>query len=291
MENNIKKINDVSFQHLKNTVENKNVLTWLKDAKLENIYLLHNFKNKKINFLQIHFLGAAFVLFLGIIGCSDVPYTGPVLTVDNVDRYMSSTGEDTVCLQDGFDTICLKKIEIEETPAPAPIIEIHPASVVFMFYYENRPILRTEKAMDTTELIQELRDSGRLQLPPDNNENNGYTSKDSGEWIIEIYYPEDFPETDRGTTPDTSGFDIRIGEGKELATDKKDDLEIQNFLQIDGPNGIPGVKFTIQSESKEITIHVNGLVPDYTAMFYIKADGVASEENIYTFQLQPINEP
>lgn len=275
--------------------QNNRIMTrFITRHKQVNIINIENIKNdviKKFNFIVLQFLGAALIIVFGLFGCSEVPYTGPVLSVDSVDRYMNSIGEDTVCLQDGFDTICIRKIEIEEELTPAPIVEIHPASVVFMFYYENRPILRTEKVMDTTDLIQELIDSGRLQSPPDGNENSVYTLKDVDEWIIEIYYPESFPEADRGTTPDTSGFDIRIGEGKKLPANKKDDLEIHNFKQIDGPNGIPGVKFTIQTESKEITIHVNGLVPDFTAMFYINADGVASEENTYTFKLQSIDDP
>ena len=58
------------------------------------------------------------ILLLCIIGCSEVPYTGPVLTVDSVDRYLKSTGEDTICLQDGFDSICLKVVEdgSQDTP-------------------------------------------------------------------------------------------------------------------------------------------------------------------------------
>ena len=43
-------------------------------------------------------------------GCTDTPYTGPILTVDHVDRYLDAKGGDTVCLQDGFDSVCLKVI-------------------------------------------------------------------------------------------------------------------------------------------------------------------------------------
>ena len=50
-----------------------------------------------------------FMMFL-VFACSDVPYTGPMLTVDDVDRYLNSTGEDTVCLQDGFDSICVQLV-------------------------------------------------------------------------------------------------------------------------------------------------------------------------------------
>ena len=57
-----------------------------------------------------HFLGGIFLILLFVCGC-DTPYTGPMLTVDHVDRYLDATGEDTVCLQDGFDSVCIKVIE------------------------------------------------------------------------------------------------------------------------------------------------------------------------------------
>lgn len=227
---------------------------------------------------------------LCIIGCSEVPYTGPVLTVDSVDRYLNSIGEDTICLQDGFDSICLKVIQ-DESLDVQPIIYIHPTSVVFMFYYEDRPVLRAEKVMDATELIQELLDSGQGQLPAKDEATGGTGNQEeidtSGKWIIDVYYPDGFPERDRGTTPETSGLDIRVGEGKTLSANLDDDLEITNFKQIDGPDGIPGVQFTVESEDADISIEVNGIIDEHTALFYIKADGVALDENTYTFQLQP----
>ncbi len=233
------------------------------------------------------------IFLLCIIGCSDVPYTGPVLTVDSVDRYLNSTGEDTICLQDGFDSICLKVVQDDSQDAP-PIVNIHPASVVFIFYYEDRPILRAEKVMDTTELIQELVDSGQVQLPAKNEAEGGTGNQNetdlSGEWLIDIYYPDGFPEKDRGTTPETSGLDIRVGEGEKLSVNPDDDLEITGFKQIDRPDGIPGVQFTVESEDADISIEVNGLIDEHTAIFYVKADGVVSSENTYTFQLQPNDE-
>lgn len=230
------------------------------------------------------------IILLSLIGCSDVPYTGPVLTVDSVDRYLNSTGEDTICLQDGFDSICLKVIQDGIQDAP-PIVNIHPASVAFMFYYEDRPILRTEKVMDTSELIQELVNLGQVQLPAEGEAEDGTGNQNendfSGDWIVEVYYPDGFPEKDRGTSPDTSGFDIRVGEGKELGTNRDSVLEIMNFKQIDRPDGISGVQFTVESDDADISIEVNGLIDEHTALFYVKADGVVSDENTYTFQLQP----
>ena len=52
------------------------------------------------------------VLAVGLaftIGCQ-TPYTGSTLTVDDVNRYLDDIGKDTVCLQDGFDSICIKVI-------------------------------------------------------------------------------------------------------------------------------------------------------------------------------------
>lgn len=255
----------------------------------ENSSIRMSFVNYKIS-NSIYKLVCIFpILMLCIVGCSDVPYTGPVLTVDSVDRYLNSTGEDTICLQDGFDTICLKVVGDESQEAP-PIVHIHPASVAFMFYYEDRPVLRAEKVMNTTELIQELVDSGQVQLPAEDvadGATNNQVFDTSGEWIIEVYYPDGFPDKDRGTTPESSGLDIRVGEEKKLSAKTKDDLEIMNFKQIDRPDGIRGVQFTVESEDADISIEVNGIIDGHTAIFYIKADGLASEENIYTFQLQP----
>lgn len=230
------------------------------------------------------------IILLCILGCSEVPYTGPVLTVDSVDMYLNSTGEDTICLQDGFDSICLKVVGGESHSVP-PIVHIHPASVVSMFFYEERPVLRAEKVMDTSALIQELVDSGRVQLPTKDEADDGNGNQNemdlSGDWIIELYYPDGFPEKDRGTTPETSGLDIRVGEDKQLSPNPDDDLEIMNFKQIDRPDEIPGVQFTVESEDADISIEVNGLIKEHSALFYLKADGIASAENIYTFQLQP----
>ena len=41
------------------------------------------------------------------IGCSDVPYTRPLMSIDDV---ISSAGDHTICLDDGFDTVCVKAI-------------------------------------------------------------------------------------------------------------------------------------------------------------------------------------
>ena len=230
-------------------------------------------------------ISVTLIALFSLIGCTDVPYTGPMLTVDDVDRYLESLGEDTVCLHDGFDTICIKVVPAKRDGEDdnVPIIHIHPTSLIYMFYYEDKPILRAERVMDTTQIKQEL--AGQSIANGNIQDSSDTVLKD---WTIQIYYPDAFPEADRGTTPETSGFDIRIVEGMKIGTDKQKDLEIKDFTQIDGLDGSRIVQFTIETEAQEITIQVDGLVTDHTATFYINADSVASNEGNSFLQLQPL---
>lgn len=225
------------------------------------------------------------VVLFSLIGCTDVPYTGPMLTVDDVDRYLESLGEDTICLQDGFDSICIKVVpeKRDGEDGNIPIVHVHPTSLIYMFYYEDDPILRAERVMDTTQITQKLTDQ-----PTKNSSTQGNSENVLKDWTIQIYYPDAFPEADRGTTLETSGFDIRIVEGIKIGTDKQKDLEIQDFTQVNGLEGSRIVQLSVETEAQEITIQVDGLVPDHTATFYINADSVASNEDTSSFQLQPL---
>lgn len=53
---------------------------------------------------------AIFVMCVSAIGC-EIPYTGPMLTVDDVDQYLHSIDEDAVCLQDGLDSLSAQEQE------------------------------------------------------------------------------------------------------------------------------------------------------------------------------------
>ena len=235
--------------------------------------------------LWLKSIGVTLIALFNLIGCTDVPYTGPMLRVDHVDRYFESLGEDTICLHDGFDTICIKVVpeKSEDADVLVPVVHIYPTSLIYMFYYEEKPILRAERVMDTTQIAQELTDQPIANDGTQESDNN--VPKD---WIIQIYYPEAFPEADRGATPETSGLDIRIVEGMKIGTDKQKDLKINDFTQINGLDSSRIVQFSSETEAQEITIQVDGLVSDHTATFYINADSVASNEDTSSLQLQPL---
>ena len=244
---------------------------------------------KKHVTLSLSLMGGILIVLFTIIGCSDVPYTGPTLSVDHVDRYLDSIGEDTVCLEDGFDVVCIKLLPGEDDAQDddVPIVHVHPTSISYVFYYEEKPILRAEREMDTTQIVQELIDAGRVQLPP-NTSNQGVSGNTAGSWTIQIYYPDVFPEAKRGLTPKTSGLDIRVVAGMKIGTNKRSDLEIMNFTQTDDADGSRSVLFSVETDASEVTIQVNDLVPYHTATFHISADDVASDGGSNTLELKPL---
>ena len=100
----------------------------------------------------------AFTFILGILmilcsaaGCSDMPYTGSVLTVNEVDRYLVSTDGNVVCFQDELDSTCLRLIPETGDGTNAingAAIHIYPEKRVYVFYHEGKPILRAVRVGD-----------------------------------------------------------------------------------------------------------------------------------------------
>ena len=252
-------------------------------------------KKIKINISNITFLISSLLIILtSITGCTDVPYSGTIVTSGDLNQFFNTTGQDTVCLQDGFDTVCVKLLlDTTETDATGmdytPTVRVHPTNIVYVFDYQGDPILEAKRFMDTTQIVQELVAAGRAQLPSNidnpNNVNQNYVPEG---WIIQIYYPNTFPEANRGQTPETSGLDIRIVEGTTIGTDRRRDLEIIEFTQTDKHDGSRGVQFSVKTEAPEITIQVNGLVPGNTATFHISAENVESDEDTNILQLRPL---
>ena len=96
------------------------------------------------------------ITLLALAGCSETPYTGSMLTPDDVNWYITKDGE-TYCLVNGTDSTCLTPpptVEIQD--ADAPIIHIFPQKIVYILYREGVPVLTAEKVVDTTEIVEKL---------------------------------------------------------------------------------------------------------------------------------------
>ena len=255
---------------------------------------LQDLLRKKDGYLPISLISGILIMLISIIGCSDVPYTGPTLTVGHVDDYLNTIEQDTVCLQDGFDTVCVKLL-LDTTEIDAanidytPTVHVHPTNINYVFDYQGKRILEAKRLMDATQIVQDLVAAGKAQLPPNvGNFNNGNADAVPEGWIIEIYYPDTFPEARRGGTPGTSGLNIRIVEGTTIGTNRRNDLKIIDFTQIDKYDGRRGVEFSVETEAPKITIQVNGLVPGNTATFHVSAESVESDEDTNILRLHPL---
>ena len=132
------KINDMCCQHRVNT--GTDTFAVLVESGCEDV--------KKTGPLSLSLIGGILIILFCLTGCSDVPYTGPMLTVDHVDRFLGSVDEDTACLQDGFDSVCIRLLPTEEDgydlisgdgAADGAIVHIHPTSIAYEFYYEDSP--------------------------------------------------------------------------------------------------------------------------------------------------------
>ena len=258
-------------------------------AGTDTLTALQDLLRKIGGYLPISLISSILIMLISITGCSDVPYTGPTLTVGHVDDYLNAIEGDTVCLQDGFDTVCVKLLldttEIDYTPT----VHVHPTNITYVFDYQGDPILEVKRLMDTTQIVQALVEAGRAQLPPNVDDlNEGDQNYVPEGWVIQIYYPDTFPEAERGRTPETSGLDIRIVEGTTIGTNRRRDLEIIDFTQTDKHDGRRGVQFSVETEAAEITIQVNGLVPGNTATFHISAENVESDDDTNILRLHPL---
>ena len=240
--------------------------------------------------LSLSLIGGILIALLSITGCSDVPYTGPILKVRDVEQFLQSAGESTACVQDGFDSVCLKLVG-EGAPdgsgdSDGPIVHVHPTSLTYIFHYEGQPILYAERGMDTSQLVQELVDAGKIQLPSDGgvwgNSNNNANIPDG--WIIQVYYPDSFSQVNRRLR----NTDIKVVEGVRIRRDNQRDLQIKNFTRTEGFDGRHGVQFAVETTSSQITIQVDRLIPGNTAEFYINADAVESDPSSNTLRLRSL---
>ena len=139
---------------------------------------------RKIEPLALKFSVGILMILFSITGCSDMPYTGSVLTVHEVDRYLVSTDGNVVCFQDELDATCLKLTpETGNGAINGPAIHIYPERRVYVFYHEGKPILRAVRADNNGNNNDDNNDNngngnnngnnGNNNGNGDNNDNNG----------------------------------------------------------------------------------------------------------------------
>ena len=96
-----------------------------------------------------------------LTGCSDTQYTGSMLGPGDIDRYIVRAADGSICLADASDAVCFTLIP-EGTDIPnAPIIHVYPQKLIYVFYYDEHPIVRVERFVDTTGIRQALTDRNR----------------------------------------------------------------------------------------------------------------------------------
>ena len=125
---------------------------------------------RKVASVSLSFISGILIAFFSIVGCSDMPYTGSMMTTDDIDQYIVSPNDELVCIQNGTDSECLtlipKDTEKADSIINGPIIHIYPERLVYVFYHEGEKIVQAEKVMDTTEIVETLTEPKEDPPPP-----------------------------------------------------------------------------------------------------------------------------
>ena len=124
---------------------------------------------KQTELLSLKFVCGILIVLFSLIGCADNPYTGSTLTPGDVDKYIT-TFDDEVCLQTNTDSACLKLTPNRQNMdnVKVPVIHIHPQKLVYVFYHEGKQILRAERAVDTSEIVEALTTGTKPDPVPQN---------------------------------------------------------------------------------------------------------------------------
>lgn len=261
---------------------------------------------KHIRSILLNLVGGVLLILFSITGCSDSPHLGSMLTVDDVDRYFTST-ESSVCLLNGTEPSCVTLV-VEESDVTdditGPIIHIHPNKIIYVFYRNGVTVLRAERATDTGDAVGGGGTVGGNSGNGGNGENDNnvpdadpgpvdthrvYPVDEMGDliedkkvgWIVWIDYEDGRPEG-TGIDLDSSGFKITILD--ENGIDITD--QVTYSTQTSGPGG-DSVQFFVATESNKITVQVKGLEDDYEAEFTMEPPPDISPENT-TFQTNPL---
>ena len=125
----------------------------------------------------LRLIGGILIGLLSIVGCSDMPYTGSMLTVEDVDRYIT-INEDSACLLSGDGSACITLVP-EKEDDNKPIIHIHPKKIVYVFYREGVKIMQAEMVTDTTEIVEQVKGSGEEDQPVTDDDGDSTQEQDT----------------------------------------------------------------------------------------------------------------
>ena len=251
--------------------------------------------------------------FLMLSGCSDTPQTGSMLSPGDVEKYIVRAADGSLCLADASDAVCFRLFpEGADTPN-APIIHVYRRKLIYVFYYEDHPIVFVERAMDTTGIRQALTSNNQGALASsgdpvvsdedpfaDDNVNGDDTDNVNDDDTDNVNGDDRVDRDDNGSQIDAhhvvnDGWLIKIyyPAGRQppagISTLENSRLKIKingkrvraadivGFTRTTGPRGA-GVQFFYPNKSGSIsplTIEVTGLV---------------SDEETVTFQVDPPTE-
>ena len=97
---------------------------------------------KKTQHLLLNSIASILIVFLTLTGCSNAPHVGSMLTVDDVDRYITST-EDSICLENRCITL-MSEVTERADGIVGPIIHIHPDNFIYIIYRMSTPVSPVE---------------------------------------------------------------------------------------------------------------------------------------------------
>ena len=244
---------------------------------------------KQLLFSSFGWLSSLLIL----AGCADQPSGGSMLSPADIDAYIVRGGDGSICLQSDSDSRCFTLIPKGANTATAPIIHIYSGKIVYVFSHEEQPIVRVQRAMDTTALRAVLGDTHRVPEPTNgdpldtNNVRDALGEAGAGEtgagetdddlfsgnagWLIKVSYPAGRKPPPGRLTLESSGLKIKIN-GKPISG-----ADIEGFTRITGPEGA-GIQFFYPNTSEK------------TSRLTIEVKGLVSEADTVTFQIGPPTE-
>ena len=171
-----------------------------------------------------------------VAGCSDTPYIGStdsMLTPDDIDNYLFSPDGETLCLQSGYDSICLT-LYPKGKDSTSPIVHIYPSRIRYVFSYEGKTILQAEKIRDNIDIITSVppRDGGPVSII--DTTGDGGTPPNTG----------GTPPNTGGTPPNTGGTPPNTG-GTPSDDDSPPNTIVSHYVFSNPPNNLLGDEWIV----------------------------------------------